>query len=621
MDEVARAWIAEELTAEGFHPLALDPGSEPLPLPSDPDALPALRKILARHLAERPDEPLFLHPGTTAWAERPELAALSQELGIRAFCAPGRVLSLFANQLTFLSEAERFGIPNLLLSHDPMHSAREIERNGFRAPYILKAVRRGGPFAHFVVQDPEDLETRFPLWGEQLRRGGGEAMFLAERYLEGARQIVVPYVRFPDGRFEAFPLIDASLQCLNRKMIEFCPAGPLEAGVERALLELAEKFASGIGMIGAGTLDFLVDGARMFLIGGAARLSSTFRLWETVAGTRAVAWQVAAFEGRARLPDRQPPKKCAFGAAVRIFAEDPILQLPQPGHVQEMSAEKTWDFPGAEAEFTPALRQGSRVPHASSGALGALWAFAQDRKQALTVARGALEEIWIAGSLQTNERFATELLSHPWVREGVFHAGFVDEEFLPAVRAPEALASDFAAVCALAASRGGSEDSGAFRWAVGDQWVKSGQGEGASWSQGPDFFEAPGSESARTGVTGALALADGRKLRVCAYPVSVDKWQVRIGSWSLPVRRAPSRPTSQKRRPRVLALVGGRVHSLLFREGARIPAHEPILVIESLGRVIPHALPIDIEIRRWKVAAEDVVHAGQELAELETPGN
>jgi biotin carboxyl carrier protein len=64
-------------------------------------------------------------------------------------------------------------------------------------------------------------------------------------------------------------------------------------------------------------------------------------------------------------------------------------------------------------------------------------------------------------------------------------------------------------------------------------------------------------------------------------------------------------------------MIPGRVHSVLFRGGATVPAHEPLLIVESLGMLIPHALPVEVRIHRWKVAAEDRVFAGQELAEFE----
>jgi hypothetical protein len=214
-------------------------------------------------------------------------------------------------------------------------------------------------------------------------------------------------------------------------------------------------------------------------------------------------------------------------------------------------------------------------------------------------------------------------LAHPWVKEGIFYAGFVDEEFIPSVRPSPDLARLFVSIgSALApeAAAAGAEklpEGALVKWAVGDQlaspdptllnWI----GEPEHWSVKKEGRDLPG-------VSGKLRVADGRVLRACAYPISAGKWRVRVGLWTLQVRRivqVPGKPQNRK----ILSLVPGRVHSVLFREGAQIPAHEPILIVESLRMLVPHALPVGVKLRQWNVKRGDQVHSGQELAEFEIP--
>lgn len=631
--------IARELVRRGFDPVIFEShrkaASQPTPSLADPDAAQALRAILrefagarkAKAGAESGRSRDFVHPGVSAWAERPELVTLGQEAGLEVIAPSVRVLSLFSSTLNLLSEAERVGIPNLLLSPDPLHGIREIEqlsrKMGNRFPFILKAVRTGGHHGmcpgHCVVHDSEDLSARVPLWMEQLRRSSGEVLFLAERYLEGARHIVVPFARMRQGRsgedLRFFPWIDASLQCRHRKLIEFCPVQGLDPAAEKQIGRWVADLARACGYVGVGNLEFLVDGSRAFLINGSARLNLSFHLWERVAGTSAVAWQLAAQDFAARPGPDKPERKYAHGLALRIFAEDPLLQLPQPGEIEEATGRSEWDFPAAAAEASLLVGPGDSIPPQSSGFLGLIWAWGADRKQALTIARGVLDEFWIAGSLQTNERFLGELLSHPWVREGIFHSGFVDEEFLPSVRPPVELVRLFGSVCeqiprALPPAKGAPADSG--KWAVGDQWARP-SSEGSRWIQGPEFRKM----NSMRGVSGMIELSDGSRRRVLAFPLAKDRWQVRIGPWAMSVRRVPPAGEGAKRPSRLLALVSGRVHSVLYREGARVPAHEPLLLIESLGMLVPHALPSEVRILRWFLGPEDQVRAGEELAEFE----
>ena len=91
-----------------------------------------------------------------------------------------------------------------------------------------------------------------------------------------------------------------------------------------------------------------------------------------------------------------------------------------------------------------------------------------------------------------------------------------------------------------------------------------------------------------------------------------------MGNWILVVRKVISGGKAiEKSQRQVLALTSGRIHSLLFQEGSLVLAHEPLLMIESLRTLVPHAVPVDIRICRWKVSAEDLVNAGDEVLDFE----
>lgn len=590
--------IASGLQAEGFE-ASVYPGSD-YPTATELDAL--LSKFPGR----------YLHPGLSAWADRPELLMLAQKYGLVAITPPSRALTLFGNKFNFLQQAEALQIPTLVIPPgEPIHSIREIEilirRGQVHFPFALKSALGSAALGLIVIQDSKDLESKLPLWIEQLRLSVGEAILFCERYIEGAHAITVPFARFADGRSTTFPFVDGSLQCRYRKVVEFCPAfEPADARLEAQLQKWTLQMAEHAGYIGVGALEFLVDGGRPHLIGGLARLDAAFPIWEQVAGTRAVAWQLATLSssGSTAVPfpassDLSGPFD-QVGVALSLYAEDPIMQLPQPGQISEVGEKRQWSLGAASAELELAVEPGGEVSPHDHGLIGKIWISARNRAQAVITARGVLDELWIAGSLQTNERFLSELLAHPWVKEGIFHAGFIDEEFLPALRPPKEMLVLFAAVLRE------YEIEGA-RWSVGDQWVKPQQVE-VHWID-------------RTPGQARIQVPDGRELRVCTFPLSASKWLVRIGSWVMMTRQV--QPSTHKKQLAsgansvIRSLVSGRVHSVLYRNGATVLAHEPLLIVESLGMLIPHALPKDVRIQHWKVSAEDRVISGQELAELE----
>ena len=66
-----------------------------------------------------------------------------------------------------------------------------------------------------------------------------------------------------------------------------------------------------------------------------------------------------------------------------------------------------------------------------------------------------------------------------------------------------------------------------------------------------------------------------------------------------------------------MALTSGRVHSIFYREGAKVEARQNVLIIEAHQTLVSHRLPIPVTIKSIKVKPEDEVVLGQELAELE----
>ncbi|MBC7690990.1 MAG: ATP-grasp domain-containing protein [Methylotenera sp.] len=660
-----------EIIAEEFESLGMEarllPSDVPLPSPTDPNGADELKKILLNFLATAGSAPRgshCVHPGVSPWADRAEFALIAQDVGLNPICPPPKILSLFANKLNLLTEADALGIPHLVLSFDPIQSLREIEAligmSGGKSkakskppaigspkssdpakggpsksdsadaeretqkkfPFILKSIRGGGSVGCMVVHAAEDLERRVPTWIEQLRRSQGQAILFAEKYVSSSRHIVVPFAAMRSGEVTLFPMVDASLQCRFRKVMQFCPATGMDAAVQTQIGEWTTRLARKTGFVGVGALEFLVDGPRAFLIEGIARLNTEFSIWERVAGTQAVAWQLAAIRGNQSHPKPalgSTDPEWRFGIALRFYAEDPVFQLPQPGMVRETSPRREWSFPGARAFLKLSIESGHEVPSQGTGILGELYVGAQDRKQALTVARGVLDELWIAGSLHTNERYLAELLSHPWIREDMFYAGFLDEEFIPELRPVEGMLKLFTSITAALFE---TEKS---KWVAGDQWVIPNPSS-VKWVGEPEKWGT----TLLPGASGVVELEEGPKARFCAFPLAYGRWQVRLGSWTMHVRRISAKPVNNvipalggalgnqiQPKPgekKLFSLTRGRVHSILYRESTLIPAHEPLLMVESLGMLVPHALPVDVRISRILVSANDSVSTGQELA-------
>ena len=275
----------------------------------------------------------------------------------------------------------------------------------------------------------------------------------------------------------------------------------------------------------------------------------------------------------------QPPAPdlVRSGVGLRIYAEDPVLQIPQPGRVFELSPERSWDASPASAELHLGVAEGDELAADSCGIIGELYAFApveihgasgtrSGASEALALAQGAMAETWISGSLWTNQQYLLELIQHPWVKEGMFHAGFLDEDFVPSLGPSTEMIQRIAQIAALPESQGGLDSAAnRYKWVVAGkivppQWLEKPELGETPWIKAPTFFKV----GAQTGLSGALKLSDGTTQRICAYPITADRWKIRFGTWETLFKRIPLAEAGIRR---ITSLSPGEIHSVLYREG------------------------------------------------------
>ncbi len=614
---VVRERIISELESFGLHGVRLSElGADlTIPDPIDPDAKDlfgaALRAFRVLGTGAR-----WVHPGVTDWAERAEFQGIIESFGCEAIIPRAKSVGLFANTLLLQKKALELGIPNLMLGEDPLFSVRELKeylkstgrKDDALYPFVLKsAFRVRGGYGVRTIRDPKDLEEWVPLWLEQLRERSGEAMLFVERVLDGARCYVQPFARTRAGVCELFSTIDGSLQFQGKSWIDVCPAQLIDETVQDTIHGHTRKLLQAIDYVGVGILVFYADGRRVYLSEGLSRLNYGFSLWENVDNTSAVAWQLytLAPELHPRAPKRKaldaPIKK--VGLNLKLYAEDPVLRLPHPGWVWELSEPFAAQTSTSSVDFSWDILPGESVSWQSIGVLGQLTAVAESWDEALALARQSLRKLWVSGTIQTNERFLDELLTHAWVDEGVFYSGFVDHEFIPKSAPPEGWLGIASALVEQLA--GPLADNQSWMWMNHKVLPES---ERVIWVDRQDAVQA----HAKKCVAGTLESGSITPIRVAIAALSDTRWIVRMNQWFISIRRS-SRGDS----PQLMALVSGVVHSIFVKEGSVVSPRTNVLVIQSLEQLVSHRLPVTVCVKKLKVRPEDVVVVGQELAELE----
>jgi acetyl-CoA carboxylase biotin carboxylase subunit len=378
-----------------------------------------------------------VHPGYGFCSESPELGELLAKEGI-AFAGPRpETLRAVGDKTSARSVAVSAGVPvapgmGVADAVDAVDAARSV---GF--PLLLKAVHGGGGRGIHLARSAGDLERLFGIAAAEARAGSGDGALYLERFYGAARHVEVQVFGDGAGRVQVLGDRDCSVQRRHQKLVEECPAPGLSAATRAGLHDGARRIGEHLAYAGAGTVEFLVDGAPgagadgdpepfVFLeVNG--RIQVEHPVTEEAYGVDLVAAQLLLAAGLPTgLPD-VPPVPAGHVIECRITAEDPHRGfLPSPGRITRAR------FPaGPGVRVDTHVRDGHEFPPYYDSLLAKLVVRAHDRTAAVAAMRAALDDLVVEG-VATSADVHRAVLDHPDFRAGGVTTAWLDGVWPPA---------------------------------------------------------------------------------------------------------------------------------------------------------------------------------------------
>ena len=365
----------------------------------------------------------MVHPGYGFLSENADFARACETAGLVFVGPPADVIEKMGSKRAAKLIAQSAGIACI-----PGYEGDEqtIERFAEQAeligyPVMVKASFGGGGRGMRLVSSEAQLAENFTSAKSEAQSSFGDDELILEKALVNARHIEIQL--FADGHGHVIHLgeRDCSVQRRHQKVLEESPSPFVSSQLRESMGAVACQLAIACGYVGAGTVEFMVDGdGTYYFLEMNTRLQVEHPVTELVTGTDLVAmqFQVACGETLAL----QQSDVCFNGVAIemRLYAEDADNNfIPQAGRITR------WQPPSREGiRVDHALAEGDLISVYYDPMLAKIIAHGVNREVALRRLYAALNDTRLLG-LKTNKAYVMDLLtSEPFAR-GDYHTGLV----------------------------------------------------------------------------------------------------------------------------------------------------------------------------------------------------
>jgi 3-methylcrotonyl-CoA carboxylase alpha subunit len=398
-----------------------------------------------------------IHPGYGFLSENAGFARACEAAGVVFIGPPAASIDRMGSK----SEARRLmaaaGVPVLPGYDDDDQSDAKLvaATRTLQFPLLIKPTAGGGGKGMRIVRAAAEFAEALAGARREAAKSFGDDRVLLERFVETGRHVEIQV--FADAHGNAVHLYerDCSLQRRHQKVIEEAPAPGLNDTIRAAMGAAAVAAAKAVGYRGAGTVEFLFDGAEFYFLEMNTRLQVEHPVTEMITGLDLVEWQLRVASGEPLPLEQGAIPRHGHALEARLYAEDPERGfLPSTGRLSHLR------FPAATADvrIDAGVEEGDEVTVHYDPMIAKLIVWAPDRTAAIEKLRHALEATEVEG-VRTNARFLWQILCAPAVLAGDVSTRLLetDPTLVPGVAAHEIQSAWLIAAAARLQSMPGDE--------------------------------------------------------------------------------------------------------------------------------------------------------------------
>ena len=457
-----------------------------------------------------------VHPGYGFLSENRKFAEALEREGVTFIGPPSPAIEARGSKVTSWKAAAEAGVstvPGYMgLIADAEEAATISQKIGY--PVMIKASAGGGGKGMRIAWNDREAREGFQSSKNEAAASFGDDRIFIEKFVTQPRHIEIQVLADSHGTCLYLHERECSIQRRNQKVVEEAPSPFLDEATRRAMGEQACALAKAVGYTSAGTVEFIVDGARNFyFLEMNTRLQVEHPVTELITGIDLVEQMIRVAAGE-RLPFSQGDLKInGWAMESRLYAEDPYRNfLPSIGRLSRYRPPEEAASELAVVRNDTGVYEGGEISMFYDPMIAKLCTWAPTRGQAIEGMRSALDAFEVEG-IGHNLPFLSAVMDHPKFVAGEMTTAFIAEEWpegFQGVTLPESelrrIAAAAAAMFRVAEIRRTriSGTMGNHERRVGTDWVVA--------LQGAEFPVTIAADRAGSTVT----FADGTAMRVAS---------------------------------------------------------------------------------------------------------
>lgn len=368
-----------------------------------------------------------VHPGYGFLSESAEFARKLKEENITLIGPTPEAMELMGDKLAAKETVKAYGIPLVPGTEGAVSDRKEAlavaKEIGF--PILVKAAAGGGGKGMRIVESADGLEDGLARAISEAENAFGDGSVFIEKYVKGPRHVEIQILADSHGNVVHLFERECSIQRRHQKVIEEAPSRVLSVEKRAEMGEAAIKVARSCNYVGAGTVEFLMDGdGSFYFMEMNTRLQVEHPVTEMITGVDLVREQINIARGEKLSFKQEDLSISGHAIEVRVYAEDPTNNfLPDIGTLD------VYVRPSGEGvRVDDGFEEGMAIPINYDPMIAKLIVHANTREEAIAKMEKAIDGYAIGG-ISTTLPFCQYVMGHESFTSGNYNTHFVRDHF------------------------------------------------------------------------------------------------------------------------------------------------------------------------------------------------